>query len=54
MKIVDLSRSDDIIFLQWEITMMFKRFPSSTVHGCTKLTMDEEGLFIRQRDYHDL
>jgi hypothetical protein len=54
MEIVDLCRTEDVIFLQWEMTMMFRRFPSSTVYGCTKLTLDGDGLIIRQRDYYDL
>ena len=54
MKILDIARTDNVIFLQWEMTMMFKRFPSSTVYGCTKLTLDDDGLIVRQRDYYDL
>ena len=54
MEIIDVARSGDVIFLQWEMTMMFKRFPSSTLYGCTKLTLDHAGLVVRQRDYYDL
>jgi len=44
----------DCIFLQWEMTMMFKKYPSSTLYGTTKLELDEEGRIQRQRDYYDL
>lgn len=54
MHIVDVSQTDDVLFLEWEMTLMFERYPSSTLYGCTKLTQDEEGLIVRQRDYYDL
>lgn len=54
MDIVDLSRTENRIFMQWEMTMMFKKFPSSTLYGCSKLTFNEESLIIEQRDYYDL
>ncbi|MFO7729259.1 MAG: nuclear transport factor 2 family protein [Spirochaetia bacterium] len=54
MDIVDLSRTENRIFMQWEMTMMFKKFPSSTLYGCSKLTLNEESLIIEQRDYYDL
>lgn len=54
MHIVDVSQTGNLIFLEWEMTLMFRRYPSSTLHGCTKLTLDEDGLIVRQRDYYDL
>lgn len=54
MDIVDLSRTENRIFMQWEMTMMFKKFPSSILYGCSKLTLNEESLIIEQRDYYDL
>ena len=54
MDIVDVSQTGSVIFLEWEMTLMFKRFPSSTLYGCTKLTLDDDGLIVRQRDYYDL
>jgi limonene-1,2-epoxide hydrolase len=54
MHIVDVSQTGDILFLEWEMTLMFERFPSSTLYGCTKLTQDDEGRIVRQRDYYDL
>ena len=43
-----------VVFLQWEMTMRFRRTPSSTVYGCTKLTLDDHGQIVHQRDYYDL
>ena len=54
MRILDVSQDDRIIFVDWEMTMMFERYPSSTLYGCTKLTLDDAGLIVRQRDYYDL
>lgn len=54
MDIISLSQTDNIIFMQWEMTMMFKKFPSSTLYGCSKLTLNEDSLIIEQRDYYDL
>jgi len=54
MDILDVSQNGNVIFLQWEMTMMFKRFPSSTLYGCSKLTLNEESLIVDQRDYYDL
>lgn len=54
MDIIDLSQTENRIFMQWEMTMMFKKFPSSTLYGCSKLTLNEESLIIEQRDYYDL
>src|SRR6056297_3407485 len=54
MDIIDLSQREKRIFMQWEMTMMFKKFPSSTLYGCSKLTLNEESMIIEQRDYYDL
>lgn len=54
MEILDVSQNGNVIFLQWEMTMMFKKWPSSTLYGCSKLTLDDESLIIEQRDYYDL
>jgi limonene-1,2-epoxide hydrolase len=47
-------KSGNCVFLEWEMTMMFKRYPSSTLYGTTKLELDERGRIRRQRDYYDL
>lgn len=54
LDILDIVQDGNVIFMQWDMTMMFKRFPSSTLHGCSKLTLNEESLIIEQRDYYDL
>jgi len=54
MDIHSVAQSANVIFLQWTMTMMFTRFPSTPVYGCTKLTLHEDGRIIEQRDYFDL
>ena len=53
-KIISMAQNEQVIFMQWEMTMMFKKFPSSTLYGCSKLTLDEHSMIIEQRDYYDL
>ncbi|MHC1787559.1 MAG: nuclear transport factor 2 family protein [Christensenellales bacterium] len=48
-----LSDGQEIVF-DWQMTMMFGRFPSTPIYGCTKLTLHADGRIIGQRDYYDL
>jgi limonene-1,2-epoxide hydrolase len=54
MDIHSVSQNANVIFLQWTMTMMFKKWPSTPIYGCTKLTLHEDGRIIEQRDYYDL
>jgi limonene-1,2-epoxide hydrolase len=54
MNITEISKKESVVFMEWEMTMKFKKFPSSTLYGCTKLTLNTDGMIIRQRDYYDL
>lgn len=54
MDITSVVAAGDEAFLQWTMTMMFKKFPSTPVYGCTKLTFAEDNRIIHQRDYFDL
>jgi len=54
MKISSIAESDTEIFMEWEMTMVFRKTPSTSLFGCTKLTLDENGIITHQRDYYDL
>ena len=54
MDILSVSQNDNEIFFEWKMTMMFKKFPSTPMFGCTKLTFGEDNLIVKQRDYYDL
>jgi limonene-1,2-epoxide hydrolase len=54
MKIVNILFEGKILFFEWEMTLIYKKYPSSTVYGCSRLTLNDEGKIIEQRDYYDL
>jgi hypothetical protein len=54
MKIVNASMAENIIFLEWEMTLSFKKYPSSVLYGSSRLTLNMEGKIAEQRDYYDL
>ena len=54
MEIESIVKEENIVFLQWKMTMMFTKYPSTPVFGCTKLTLGEDNRIIHQRDYFDL
>ena len=54
MDILSVAEAENGFFLQWVMVMIFKNSPSTPMYGCTKLTVDEEGMIIEQRDYFDL
>jgi limonene-1,2-epoxide hydrolase len=54
MKIVRTAMHDNIIFVEWEMTIAYKTRPSSVLYGSSRLTISEEGKIIEQRDYYDL
>jgi len=54
MKIVNILFEGNIIFFEWEMSLSFKRYPNSTLFGASRITLNEEGKIIEQRDYYDL
>jgi limonene-1,2-epoxide hydrolase len=54
MKIVNAVAQGNIYFLEWEMTIKFKKNPSSVLYGASRLTLSEEGKITEQRDYYDL
>jgi hypothetical protein len=54
MKIVNAVMEDNIVFLEWEMTIKFKKNPSSVIYGTSRLTLNENGKITAQRDYYDL
>ena len=54
MEILDIAAGQNVIFMQWIMTMIFRKTPSTPLHGCTKLVLDEQGIIKEQRDYYDL
>lgn len=54
MDIESIVKEDNIIIMDWKMTMMFKKYPSTPIYGSTKLILDDEGKIAMQRDYYDL
>ena len=54
MKIVNAVMEENIIFMEWEMTLSFKKYPSSLLYGSSRLTLNNEGRITEQRDYYDL
>ena len=45
---------ENIIFIEWEMTIGFKKNPSSVLYGSSRITLNKYGKIIEQRDYYDL
>ena len=54
MNIVNAIKVDNTVFIEWEMTISFKKNPSSVLYGTSRLTLNHEGKIIEQRDYYDL
>ena len=54
MNIVNASMTGNIVFIEWEMTLSFKKYPSSILYGTSRLTINNEGKILAQRDYYDL
>lgn len=54
MNISAIASGQNMIFMAWEMTMIFRKTPSTSLFGCTKLTLGSDGRIIHQRDYYDL
>ncbi|MBN2862471.1 MAG: nuclear transport factor 2 family protein [Bacteroidales bacterium] len=54
MNIVRTAQQSNDIFIEWEMTIKFKKNPSSVLYGLSRVTLNEDGKIIEQRDYYDL
>jgi hypothetical protein len=54
MRLVNVIGHQNIIFIEWEMTIGFKKYPNSLMYGASRLTINEAGKIIEQRDYYDL
>lgn len=54
MKIVNAVMHENIFFIEWEMTIKFKKNPGSVLYGSSRLTLNKEGNIMEQRDYYDL
>jgi hypothetical protein len=54
MKVVRAVMKEKTVFVEWEMTISYKKNPSSVLYGSSRLTLNEEGKITEQRDYYDL
>lgn len=54
MAIINAVKDGDKIFIEWEMTLSFKKYPSSILHGSSRITLSKKGKIKEQRDYYDL
>jgi hypothetical protein len=43
-----------VFFIEWEMTISYKKYPSSVLYGSSRLTLNEDERIVEQRDYYDL
>ena len=48
------AQNGNIFFVQWTMTMRFRKTLLTPLHGATRVTVDDAGLIIEHRDYYDL
>ena len=54
MEIGSIVQESNVIFMDWKMTMTFRKTPSTPIYGSTRLVLHEDGRIIEQRDYYDL
>jgi len=54
MNVVSAVQQENLIFIEWEMTISFKKNPSSILYGSSRLTISENDKILEQRDYYDL
>ena len=54
MKITNAVMENNIIFIEWEMLISYKKYPNSTLYGISRLTLSNAGKIIEQRDYYDM
>ncbi len=53
MVIHNSSMQQDVIFVEWEMIISYKKYPKTSIYGASRTTL-KEGKIIDQRDYYDL
>lgn len=54
MEIKNIVQDGNIVMMEWKMTMSFRLFPKKPIFGSSRLTLDEDGRILEQRDYYDL
>jgi len=54
MQIHHSCEEGNLIIMEWEMTLSFKKYPNSSIFGLSRITLNENRMIIEQRDYYDL
>ncbi len=54
MEITSSAQNGNYIFFQWIMTINFGKTKRTPLYGCSRLTLNDEGQILEQRDYYDL
>ncbi len=54
MELHHVVQKDQVIFFEWTMTMAFRKWPSTHLYGSTRLSLNQLGQIVEQRDYYDL
>jgi limonene-1,2-epoxide hydrolase len=54
MNVVRVAQENNVIFIEWEMTISYKKYPSTVLYGSSRVTINEAGKISEQRDYYDL
>jgi limonene-1,2-epoxide hydrolase len=54
MKILRTAMEGNVIFVEWEMTINYKKTRNSKLYGASRITLNESGKIKEQRDYYDL
>ncbi|HKM06008.1 MAG TPA: nuclear transport factor 2 family protein [Sphaerochaeta sp.] len=54
MTVKNTAQNENIIFMEWEMSLGFKKYPTSSIFGSSRITLNESGKIVEQRDFYDL
>ena len=54
MAILNAAKDGSTIFIECEMTILFRNTRRSVLHGASRLRLNEHGKIVEQRDYYDL
>jgi hypothetical protein len=54
MKLLNVVKQDNVVMIEWIMTMRFRRLPKTEMFGSSVLTFNDSGKISHQRDYYDL
>jgi limonene-1,2-epoxide hydrolase len=54
MAVLRVIKEENVVFVEWEMTILFKKTRTSVIYGASRLSLSKEGKIIEQRDYYDL